>query len=518
MAVLFVDIVSTRSHACAAKHKENAHTKEQMSMEYPTMKYLGDILRTVLPGSVRSRRVGSSARHAVVAAFALMLGAQFGCSGGSSSWDEPIQTTHVAPADGVASSGTSVESAATAESFGGDSRDVTDSATRKSSNVKVVTIDSPGTTEISGKGVTIVSANSGEATGRTRLDVATKKARFAYVANADVNTLSIFKVAGKNEQLTAIGTVPSAGVDPIYLELHPSGEFLFVTNLASNTIASFEIHPITGALTLVAGTPVPTGSAPRNIAIDPSGKFLYVSNVSSNDISGYVISNGALTEVAGSPFATGLAPYGLTVSDSGRFLYVTNRDSNNVTAYSIDAATGSLSQIAGSPFTAGSGARDISLSASGDFAFVTNRFSNDVTVFSVDAVTGALTQIAGSPFPAGTDPRALTVDPSGQFLYVGNTLSNDLSAYAIDTEAGSLTPVPGSPFSAGLVPLGLETDPKGKFLYVSNQGSKDVIQYAIDEDTGALTKVDEVPSGGAASSIAILEAAESEDGKGSGEE
>jgi len=466
------------------------------------MKQIIEKPHTAVTKIINGSRHGGLVKFAFTVVLSLIVAMPLGCSRDDASKQVPeLQAIQVLPVNG--SSGTSGQFTAMGTFSDGSSRDVTGEVTWSSSNATVATISSSGMAASMGKGVTTISANSGKIAGRMRLEIEAERARFVYVANHDVNTIIIFSIDPVTGQLNMMEAVPTPGTGPRYLEFNPSGDFLFVTFDISNMIASYAVNSATGGLSLVPGTPVPTGAGPKNITIDPVGKFLYLSNAGSNNISGYAISDGAMTEISGSPFSTGLVPYGLEVSESGLFLYVTNRDSNTVTAYSIDQAAGSLTPIVGSPFAAGNGPRAIALSEAGEFAFVPNRFSNDVTVYSVDAITGALTQTAGAPFASGTDPRSVTLDATGQFLYVGNTASNDVSAYVIDTDTGVLMPTPGSPFPAGIIPLDLAADPSGRFLYVVNNGSNDVTVFSIDDDTGSLAKIQTIATGGAAESIAI---------------
>jgi len=474
------------------------------------MKQMIEIPHTAVTKIVNGSRHGGRVKFAfAVVVLSLIVAMQIGCSRDTSEQNPDLQSIQLVPVNDAIPAGTSTQFVAMGTFNEGASRDISGSVTWSSSNTKVAVVNGSGLVNSVGKGVTTISAKKGEHEVRTRLRVGEDEARaaFVYVANHDVNTISIFSVDPITGQLTDAGSVAAPGSGPRYLEFDPTGDFLFVTFDLSNMIASFAVDSTSGALTLVPGTPVHTGAGPKNIAIDPAGKFLYLSNAGSNDVSGYTISNGSLKEVPGSPFMTGLVPYGLEVSESGLFLYVTNRDSNTVTAYAIDQITGSLAPIAGSPFAAGMGPRAIALSETGEFAFVPNRFSNDVTVYRVDTMNGALTPVAGSPFPAGMDPRSVTLDASGQFLYVGNTASNDVSAYVIDTDTGALMPTPGSPFPAGIIPLDLTADPSGRFLYVVNNGSNDVTVYSINNDTGSLSLIQTIASGGNAISIAIKESA-----------
>jgi 6-phosphogluconolactonase (cycloisomerase 2 family) len=80
------------------------------------------------------------------------------------------------------------------------------------------------------------------------------------------------------------------------------------------------------------------------MAMHPTGNFIYVANIQSNSISAYAVKavGGTLTRIAGSPFAAGTKPYALAVDPGGRFLYAANAASKTISAYAIDPVTGRL--------------------------------------------------------------------------------------------------------------------------------------------------------------------------------
>ena len=139
-------------------------------------------------------------------------------------------------------------------------------------------------------------------------------------------------------------------------------QFVYVANLADNTVSGYRIHRKTGALTPIPGSPFATGFSPYSVAVDPTGQFAYVANESIENyragrpgtVSGYSIDRktGALTPVPGSPFAGGDVPRSVTVDPTGQFAYVTNVYSNTISGYSIDRKTGALTLVSGSPFAA----------------------------------------------------------------------------------------------------------------------------------------------------------------------
>jgi DNA-binding beta-propeller fold protein YncE len=101
--------------------------------------------------------------------------------------------------------------------------------------------------------------------------------------------------------------------------VHPSGKFLYVTNITSNNVSTYAIDPNSGVLTQITGSPFPAGTGADSVSIEPLGKFGYVANAYSSNISAYAIdpATGALNAVGGSPFATGTTPVSVVARGTG---------------------------------------------------------------------------------------------------------------------------------------------------------------------------------------------------------
>jgi len=116
---------------------------------------------------------------------------------------------------------------------------------------------------------------------------------------------------------TQIGGTFLAGLAPRRMVADPATKFLYTANTGDGTVSAFSIDSMTGALTPVMGSPFPTGiSAPPagalilfDLAIDPLGQFLYVSNPQTNSIAWFRISatTGTLSPLGATPL-TGSGP------------------------------------------------------------------------------------------------------------------------------------------------------------------------------------------------------------------
>ncbi len=239
--------------------------------------------------------------------------------------------------------------------------------------------------------------------------------KFAYVSTfSEIAAFAIDPVTGA---LTSVASSPFAATsnpDPQGIAIDPSGNFAFVANGNNNNLLNLIINQTTGALTFPAG-PVPSttlaGSYPISTVVDPSGRFVYVANLAANSVSALRINtspaNGGFTAPPGVPVAAGTTPATVTVEPGGKYAYTANRGSNNVSAYSIDLVTGALKTLLGSPFAAGTSPNSIKVDSSGKFAYTANGTSNNVSAFNINPGTGALT--AAGTFAAGTGPSAIVI-------------------------------------------------------------------------------------------------------------
>jgi hypothetical protein len=105
-----------------------------------------------------------------------------------------------------------------------------------------------------------------------------------------------------------------------------------------------------GIPTAVTGSPfaLPSTSFASLGKIHPSGNFLAISNRTNNNANSFAISgDGASTSlslIAGSPFATGgTTSIGGVFNEAGTFLFVANGGSRNITRFAFNTTAGSLS-------------------------------------------------------------------------------------------------------------------------------------------------------------------------------
>jgi 6-phosphogluconolactonase (cycloisomerase 2 family) len=145
-------------------------------------------------------------------------------------------------------------------------------------------------------------------------------AKFVFTANSGSNDVSAYTTDLSSGTLTQVSGSPfPAGSQPSSAIVVQN--WLYVANAGDSTVSAYAIDQTTGALTAVPGSPFAVGNHPTafattitDLAHSPSGMLLYVANQNSNNVSAFTINtSGALSPVAGSPFPAGSAPIGMTV-------------------------------------------------------------------------------------------------------------------------------------------------------------------------------------------------------------
>jgi 6-phosphogluconolactonase len=105
-----------------------------------------------------------------------------------------------------------------------------------------------------------------------------KSGKFLYVCYEAGRAVSTFAYDSPLGTLTPLDTLPTLPADAPQtgstgeIEVHPDGNFLYVSNRGHNSLALFAIDPAKGTLTPKGHTPV--GGTPRNFKIDPTGNYL----------------------------------------------------------------------------------------------------------------------------------------------------------------------------------------------------------------------------------------------------
>lgn len=115
-----------------------------------------------------------------------------------------------------------------------------------------------------------------------------KNGKVAYSINELNSSITVLKVLpnGGLEIIQNISSLPkgfSGKNSAADIHIHPSEEYLYVSNRGHNSMGTFKIHEQSGKLKAMNFTSI-LGETPRGFVLSPDGKFLYVANQDSSSI------------------------------------------------------------------------------------------------------------------------------------------------------------------------------------------------------------------------------------------
>lgn len=289
--------------------------------------------------------------------------------------------------------------------------------------------------------------------------------KFMYAANSGQNNISLYTLSSTTGAITEVTPrTNSGGTAPTLMAMDSAGSFLYVGNAGSSDISVFSIDSSTGALTPVTQTSTGSvtagiGVQPLSMQLSPSGNVLYVTGQATTGVvQAFAVNAGVLGQpVAGSPYSAGNGPYGLTIAAGGKFLYTANKVDNSISEFSINA-DGSLAPLPSSPLqgTGTTGPTALLVDNSGKYMYVANNESGSLQAFSIGS-DGALTLLSNSQFSTGAQPNFIASDPSGKYLFVGNQSSSAIQSFSLNASSGVLTSV--ASYSVAATPTSIVVTP-----------------------------------------------------------
>ena len=287
------------------------------------------------------------------------------------------------------------------------------------------------------------------------------------------------------------------------------------TATTSGLINAYGIDNQTGALRLLADSPIPSGGRkPVAIAAAPNHKYIYVINHDDSNVVELSIGTDGKLYPQNTYNTTGSYPTSLVVSSDNKFLYVAYTYQVGFTTASPGPGGISIFPIAsdntlGAPsdFPIGRSPVAIAVStttaAGGNFVYVATQDAaatnpvatgpSNVTLnlfaFAADSASGSLSVLPGetivagnapsSGYATGLAPGSLLEDPTGSHLYVTDNTGDVVIGYSISAN-GVPTLLANGVATTDSNPLGLAIDPGGKYLYIANSGSGSISGYTFD--------------------------------------
>ncbi|MCS6803556.1 MAG: beta-propeller fold lactonase family protein [Acidobacteriota bacterium] len=287
--------------------------------------------------------------------------------------------------------------------------------------------------------------------------------------------------------LTWISRVIAAAICLAVAHGSAQAQFVYVNNETfPNTVSAFRVNP-DGSLAPVPGSPFATNDGKRanrldgysNATIAVKGNFLFALNPTSDSVSVFTIqSNGALTLVPGSPFPTGgQHPVALAVAPNGELLFIVHFLNNVLSVFRVSSG-GQLTRAAGSPvslrpMTFSSG---LAIDSTGTRLFIGG--FKKLGVYSVSA-EGQVERL-GDLIDTELSVQAIAITPNNRFVYAVGQDAEGIGAFRFSND--QLSPLAGAPFlDAGMGRLlGLAVNPAGDLLTTTSVGQAGVYLFRIN--------------------------------------
>lgn len=177
----------------------------------------------------------------------------------------------------------------------------------------------------------------------------------SFVLSTDTGTdrVMIYRQSAETGKLTpndpAWGQTHPGG-SPRHLAFSPSGRYLFANGEADLTLSLFRYDPVRGALdhiqhlrTVPDGIDT-NGHSTAQLLVHPSGQYVYVANRGTDSIAVFDFDEAAERIAFASIVSTeGITPRYFEIDPTGNWLYVANQNSCRIERFAIEPGSGRLS-------------------------------------------------------------------------------------------------------------------------------------------------------------------------------
>jgi 6-phosphogluconolactonase len=330
--------------------------------------------------------------------------------------------------------------------------------------------------------------------------------------------ITIFRMDQASGVWLGVGVV-DAGVNPAFLALNPSGDFLYaVHGGGGDEVSAFARDRSTGALTLLNRQPC-GGTNPVHLDLTPDGRTLVVANYTGGTVGALPIMAdgrlgppGSVVPLSGAPGPDPKEqdrphPHHSPFDPAGRFVVIPDKGLDRLFVFRAGTEAGTIepNEPSGVATARGAGPRHIAFAPGAPYAYVINELDSTVTTYRYDADAGTLMPLGSvSSLPDGWAGKntgsEIAVGPDGRFLYVSNRGHDSIAIFAIGADDGMLSAVGWEP-TQGQTPRFFGLDPSGTFLYAANQDTDTIVTFRVDPQSGQLSATGQVIASGSPSCI-----------------
>ena len=264
-----------------------------------------------------------------------------------------------------------------------------------------------------------------------------------FAVNGGSGEISVFKVHGSH--LALVDKELTGGAEPNAVAQH--GSLVYVLNVGgSSNVVGFTVSG-SGQLKQIANSIrflTTNNSEGASLAFSPNGQFLVVTERATNNIDVFQVqADGTLapivvnTDSQPGAFSATFAPNGaVLVSETGP---AGGSDASTISSYSI-LANGTLSPISAGVATLGNANCWNAATPNGRWVYVSNAASSTISGFHI-GTDGSLTPIGSTVLginPTGAVNLDIAVTADSQFLYSLNSGNGTIGVFAIEQEGGAL--------------------------------------------------------------------------------
>jgi len=321
--------------------------------------------------------------------------------------------------------------------------------------------------------------------------------------NKGITTARLDLASGELSEMKLGAETPN----PTFLELHPSGKYLYAINEIANyegqragSICAYSISRGRGELTLLNRLTT-TGPGPCHVGLDRSGKMAMIANYGGGSVASYAIEGDGKLRGPVSFFQhegsgpnqrrqAGPHAHSFNAAPGNKFAVACDLGTDEVRIYAIDPNTGTLKPHGAAKAAPGSGPRHFAFHPNGRYGYAVNELASTVTVYTWDAKAGSLSDVQSistlpEDFKGQTTTAEVRVHPTGRFLYASNRGHDSIAVFSVDPNSGRLSAVERVSVQ-GRTPRNFHIEASGRWLIAANQQTDNLIVFEIDLATGRL--------------------------------
>ncbi|MEO6488378.1 MAG: beta-propeller fold lactonase family protein [Ferruginibacter sp.] len=251
-----------------------------------------------------------------------------------------------------------------------------------------------------------------------------------FAINAGSNSVSSFKIQNDG-MLMLKSTVNTHGTTPVSVTV--SGNLMYVLNRGSDNIHGFHIGG-GGSLTPIPGSGKSLSSstvdAPQ-ISFTPGGEWVIVTEKATNIIGSFKVNNNGSVQMGDFNNSVGQTPFGFSFARNN-FMIVSNASgggagAGSTTSYRI-SGNGTPDDVNGAIANSQSAPCWVATTKYGRYAFVTNTASNNISSYYV-APWGGLYLVHSVAAASDMGPLDIVVAANNYYVYVVNAGSHTITGY-----------------------------------------------------------------------------------------